>query len=140
MIDIIKQPWHWAVAGTLIGLSIPILLLMGNKKGAYWYGSQLSIHEARKCLPYNNATSLQVAVGVIAGMIWAFEHPDRGVVEPEEIDDQYIMNIAKPYLGKVAGYYTDWSPLQKRKKIPQEKLDHNDPWQFINIRVTDEIT
>ncbi|WP_136666707.1 YeeE/YedE family protein [Flavobacterium sp. H122] len=32
MIEIIKHPWHWAVAGTLIGLTVPALLLIGNKK------------------------------------------------------------------------------------------------------------
>lgn len=111
------------------------VLLMGNKKGAYWYGSQLSITEARKHVPYNNATSLQVAIGVIAGMSWAIDHPNSGMVEPEDIDHQYIMDIATPYLGKVAGYYTDWNPLQKRQKLFQETLDHTDPWQFLNIRV-----
>jgi hypothetical protein len=28
----IKQPWPWYVAGPLIGLTVPILLLLGNKK------------------------------------------------------------------------------------------------------------
>lgn len=32
MLELIKQPWHWAVAGTLIGLIVPILALIGNKK------------------------------------------------------------------------------------------------------------
>ena len=32
MIEIIKQPWHWALAGVLIGLTVPLLLLIGNKK------------------------------------------------------------------------------------------------------------
>ena len=32
MLELIKQPWHWAVAGTLIGLIVPTLLLIGNKK------------------------------------------------------------------------------------------------------------
>jgi uncharacterized protein len=32
MFDIIKQPWHWAIAGTFIGLLIPLLLLLDNKK------------------------------------------------------------------------------------------------------------
>lgn len=32
MIEIIKQPWHWAIAGTMIGLTVPVLLLIGNKK------------------------------------------------------------------------------------------------------------
>jgi hypothetical protein len=30
--ELIKQPWHWAVAGILIGLIVPLLLLLGNKK------------------------------------------------------------------------------------------------------------
>jgi len=47
------------------------VLLAGHKKNAYWYGSQLSILEARKLAPYNNATSLQVCVAVLSGVIWA---------------------------------------------------------------------
>ena len=39
------------------------VLLAGHKKNAYWYGSQLSIEEARSLAPYNNATSLQVTGG-----------------------------------------------------------------------------
>jgi uncharacterized protein len=29
--EILKQPWHWSVAGLLIGLIVPILLILGNK-------------------------------------------------------------------------------------------------------------
>ena len=36
------------------------VLLMGHERGAYWFGSRLSIAEARKLAPYNNATSVQV--------------------------------------------------------------------------------
>ncbi|MES2418114.1 MAG: YeeE/YedE thiosulfate transporter family protein [Bacteroidota bacterium] len=32
MLEIIKQPWHWAIAGALIGLTVPVLLLIDNKK------------------------------------------------------------------------------------------------------------
>jgi uncharacterized protein len=32
MLELIKQPWHWAVAGILVGLTVPTLLLLGNKK------------------------------------------------------------------------------------------------------------
>ncbi|MFN3849036.1 MAG: YeeE/YedE family protein [Spirosomataceae bacterium] len=31
MIEFLKQPWHWSVAGVLIGLTVPTLLLLGNK-------------------------------------------------------------------------------------------------------------
>jgi homospermidine synthase len=51
------------------------VLLAGHKKNAYWYGSQLSIEEARKLAPYNSATSLQVTVAALSGMIWAMENP-----------------------------------------------------------------
>ena len=64
---------------------------MGNKKGAYWYGSHLSIHEAKKLATYNNATSLQVAAGVLSGMIWAIKNPERGIIEPEGMDHEYIL-------------------------------------------------
>lgn len=114
------------------------VLLMGNPKGAYWYGSTLTVEEARAIAPYNNATSLQVVAGVLSGMLWALKHPNEGLVEAEDMDHEDIMDIAMPYLGKVAGYYTDWTPLQDRGNIfPEhtEELDMTDPWQFINIRV-----
>ncbi len=41
------------------------VLLMGHAKGAYWYGSRLTIEEARRLAPRNNATSLQVAAAVL---------------------------------------------------------------------------
>jgi uncharacterized membrane protein YedE/YeeE len=31
MLDLIKQPWPWYVAGPLLGLTVPLLLLLGNK-------------------------------------------------------------------------------------------------------------
>ena len=111
------------------------VLLMGNQKGAYWYGSQLCIHETRKLVPYNNATSLQVAIGALSGMIWAMEHPQSGIVEPDEMDYRTIMNIALPYLGNVSGFYTDWTPLNEREKLFPENIDRTDPWQFLNMRV-----
>jgi len=32
MLDIIRQPWSWYMGGILIGLTVPTLLLLGNKK------------------------------------------------------------------------------------------------------------
>lgn len=111
------------------------VLLMGNQLGAYWYGSQLTIQEARSKALFNNATSLQVAAGVLAGMLWAICNPEQGIVEPEEMDFQFILEVAKPYLGTLDGYYTEWNPLENRQRLFPEKLDTNDPWQFLNIRV-----
>lgn len=111
------------------------VLLAGHDKGAYWFGSQLSIDEARDLAPHNTATSLQVTASVLGGMVWALENPQRGMVEPEDVDFQRILEIATPYLGPVVGAYTDWTPLAGRGQLFPENLDHDDPWQFKNVRV-----
>ena len=111
------------------------VLLAGHAKNAYWYGSQLSIDEARKLAPYNSATSLQVTVAALSGMIWAIENPASGIVEPDDIDFRRNLEICKPYLGPVVGKYTDWTPLFDRGRLFPEDLDEGDPWQFKNIRV-----
>ena len=111
------------------------VLLMGHKKGAYWYGSRLTIEQARELVPHNNATSLQVTVAVLAGVIWAMENPRRGVVESDEMDFDRILQICRPYLGEVVGVYSDWTPLQDRGVLFPEAVDTTDPWQFSNIRV-----
>ncbi len=111
------------------------VLLCGHAKGAYWYGSQLSIEEARELAPHNNATSLQVTSPVMAGMIWALENPERGITDPEEMDHRRILELCQPYLGPVVGAYTDWTPLVDRERLFPEDLDREDPWQFMNVRV-----
>jgi homospermidine synthase len=111
------------------------VLLAGHKKNAYWYGSQLSIEEARKLAPYNSATSLQVTSAALSGMIWAMENPDRGIVEPDDMEFKRPLEICMPYLGRVVGKYTDWTPLYQRGELFAEELDLQDPWQFKNVRV-----
>ncbi len=111
------------------------VLLMGHAKGAYWYGSQLSIGEARRLAPHNNATSLQVTASVLAAIVWAVENSARGLVEPDEIDFARILDLSRPYLGPLVGVYSDWTPLQDRGRLFPEELDRQDPWQFKNFRV-----
>jgi homospermidine synthase len=111
------------------------VLLMGHAKGAYWYGSRLSIEEARRVAPYNNATSLQVTAAVLAGVIWAIENPSAGVVEADNMHHARVLEIAKPYLGEVVGVYSDWTPLAGRGALFPEAVDPSDPWQFKNFRV-----
>ncbi|TIL77957.1 MAG: homospermidine synthase, partial [Mesorhizobium sp.] len=111
------------------------VLLYGHDKNAYWYGSQLSLAEARKLAPYQNATGLQVTSAVLAGMVWALENPQAGIVEADEMDYKRCLEVQFPYLGPVKGYYTDWTPLDHRPGLFLEDLDKNDPWQFRNILV-----
>jgi homospermidine synthase len=111
------------------------VLLLGHAKGAFWYGSRLSIEAARAAAPHNNATSLQVTAAVLGGMVWALENPRAGIVEADHLDHARVLNVAWPYLGEVVGAYTDWTPLQDRALLFPEDLDTACPWQFRNVRV-----
>jgi homospermidine synthase len=111
------------------------VLLMGHSKGAYWYGSQLDITEARQLCPYNNATSLQVNAPYVAAMVWALRNPRAGIVEPDELDYQLLLDLSSPYLGELVGVYTDWTPLAGRDSLYPDDVDAGDPWQFRNFRV-----
>ncbi|HEY5292231.1 MAG TPA: saccharopine dehydrogenase NADP-binding domain-containing protein [Burkholderiales bacterium] len=112
------------------------VLLMGHKRGAYWFGSQLGIEETRKLCPHNNATSLQVNAPFTAAIIWALRNPQSGIVEPDELDYRAILELCMPYLGKLVGAYTDWTPLVGRDDLYPDDIDASDPWQFRNFRVT----
>jgi homospermidine synthase len=112
------------------------VLIYGHARNAYWYGSQLSIEQARKLAPYQNATGLQVTSAVLAGMVWALENPERGIVEADEMDYARCLEIQRPYLGPVIGTYTDWTPLSGRPGLFPENIDTSDPWQFRNVLVS----
>ncbi len=90
------------------------VLLYGHEKNAFWYGSRLSLEETRRIAPYQNATGLQVTSAVLAGMVWALEHPTAGIVEADEMDYKRCLEVQLPYLGPVEGHYTDWTPLDGR--------------------------
>lgn len=50
MLDFIKQPWPWYIAGPIIGLTVPILLILGNKP----FGISSSLrHICAACFPAN---------------------------------------------------------------------------------------
>lgn len=50
MIEWLKHPWPWYVAGPLIGLTVPLLLILGNK--SFGISSTLR-HVCAACVPAN---------------------------------------------------------------------------------------
>lgn len=50
ILELMKEPWPWYIAGPLIGLTVPVLLIIGNKS----FGISSSLrHVCAACLPAN---------------------------------------------------------------------------------------
>ncbi len=111
------------------------VLLMGHARGAYWYGSQLTIEQARALCPYNSATTLQVTAPIMAGIVWAIRNPEHGILEPDDLPFDEMLRMIRPYLGDVVGVYSDWTPLADECRLFEFPRDRTDPWQFINFRI-----
>ncbi len=116
-------------------------LIMGHDYNSWWVGSDLSIEESRRLVPHQNATTMQVAISVVAASMWMIENPESGVVVPDELPHDYILKISKPYLGKWISKPYYWTPLKNRDTTfdahNKPDLDRKDPWQFKNFLVTD---
>ncbi|HUI06374.1 MAG TPA: saccharopine dehydrogenase C-terminal domain-containing protein [Verrucomicrobiae bacterium] len=124
------------------GADILGALLMGHAYKSWWTGSDLSIEESRRLVPHQNATTMQVAVSVVAATAWMVENPDRGVCVPDDLPHDYVLKIAKPYLGKWISKPADWTPLKHYtnpfRRHSHPAIDRNDPWQFKNFLITDK--
>ena len=99
----IKQPWPWYVAGPLIGLTVPLLLIMGNK--AFGVSSSLR-HICAACMPANipffkynwrkEAWNLFFVAGILLGAIIATQWLKSGepvVVNPKLVNTLQQYNI-----------------------------------------------
>ena len=105
------------------------VLLMGEELGAWWYGSLLGIEEARKLMPGHNATTVQVAAGMLAGLDAVLREPRRGVMVPEDIDYVRALEVARPFLGPLVFLESDWRPEKPRGHAGSR-------WQFENLRIS----
>lgn len=116
-------------------------LLMGHAYNSWWIGSDLSIEESRRLVPHQNATTMQVAISVVAAVMWMIENPARGVCVPDDLPHEYVLKISKPYLGKWISKPSDWTPLKHlTNAFPgynKPNLDTKDPWQFKNFLIAE---
>ena len=120
MKDLLHAPWPWYIAGALIGLIVPALLLLGNKH----FGISANLrHVCAACFPgkipffqYNwkkESWNLFFTVGILAGaMIAAFGIPDPNpvVVHPD------LVNELKEY------GITDYSSMVPKELVSWESL------------------
>ena len=123
------------------GTDILGALIMGHKYNSWWTGSMLSIEEARKLVPHQNATTIQVAIGVVAAAMWMIENPRKGVCEPEDLPHEQVLDVAKPFLGTFVSEASDWTPFKNYQVFfpenPTSLLDKKNPWCFNNFLFRD---
>lgn len=103
MMDIIRQPWPWYVAGVLIGLTVPALLLLGNKS----FGISSSLrHICAACVPANipffkynwkkEIWNLFFVAGVLLGGLVATQflsNPEPIQVAEKTVQDLQALNV-----------------------------------------------
>jgi homospermidine synthase len=120
------------------------ILLMGHPYTSWWTGSVLTIDEARALVPGQSATTVQVAISVMAAIVWMIENPERGICVPDDLDHTRILEIAKPYLGTYHSAPNDWTPMANRAESelfarfarPDVRVDDVDEtWQFTTFLV-----
>jgi homospermidine synthase len=115
------------------------VLVMGHGLTSWWTGSQLDIHEARRHVQGQNATTLQVAAAVLGGLVFMIDNPRRGILVPDELPYKDILAVASPYLGPCPSVQTDWTPLESRSRLfgkwGTPPVDDADLWQFASFAV-----
>ncbi|RYF79731.1 MAG: YeeE/YedE family protein, partial [Chitinophagaceae bacterium] len=104
MIEFFQKPWPWYVAGPLIGLTVPLLLILGNKT----FGISSSLrHICAACIPakipffsYNwkkEIWNLFFVAGIIAGafLAWSVFHHQPGEINASLVKELSEYGISK---------------------------------------------
>lgn len=120
MLEMLRQPWPWYVAGAIIGLIVPALLILGNKH----FGISANLrHACAACFPANitffkydwkkEVWNFFFVAGIFAGAIIAVQllaNSNPVIVNPELISE-------------LAGYgITDNSHLLPKELFSLESL------------------
>ena len=127
MPDFITQPWPWYVAGLLIGLTVPTLLILGNK--AFGISSSLR-HICAACLPANipffnydwrkEAWNLWFVGGIMIGGFLAntlLKNPDAMVIDSNTIRDLQALGVRDFSSGLMPADIFNWHSLLTTKGL-----------------------
>jgi uncharacterized membrane protein YedE/YeeE len=124
MLEFIRQPWPWYVAGPIIGLAVPVLLIIGNK--SFGISSTLR-HVCAACFPANipffkynwkkEMWNLFFALGMLCGA--AFAISVLGNAKPIVVNPSLTTHLAHygitNYSGLVPVDIINWHALLSLK-------------------------
>ncbi|MEO5684094.1 MAG: YeeE/YedE thiosulfate transporter family protein [Chitinophagaceae bacterium] len=116
----IKQPWPWYVAGPLIGLTVPLLLILGNKT----FGISSSLrHICAACIPANipffmynwkkESWNLFFAAGIVLGSFIAasFISNQQPIAVTQQLAEALKQYGITNYSGMVPADLFNWHAL-----------------------------
>ncbi len=120
MIEFLKQPWPWYVAGPLIGLTVPVLLILGNKS----FGISSSLrHFCAACVPANipffkydwkkEVWNLVFVAGILLGSVIAVNllfPPSAIEVHPDLVKELAVYGITD-YSNLVPADIMNWQSI-----------------------------
>ncbi len=120
MLEFLKQPWPWYVAGPLVGLTVPALLILGNKS----FGISSSLrHICASCMPANipffkydwkkEVWNLFFVLGILIGGFVAvnlLSNPQAIEVNPKLVDELATYGITN-FENLVPEDILSWSSL-----------------------------
>jgi homospermidine synthase len=134
------QPHHRIMNDEIIDGNDELgVLLLGHALNGWWVGSQLDIHETRRHVQHQNATTLQVAASVLGAVAWMIKNPKRGFCVPDDLAHEEVLKVANPYLKPSVSMHTDWTPLKNRfdpfAQWTSPAPTENDIWQFESFLV-----
>ena len=126
MLDFLKQPWPWYVAGPFIGLTVPVLLLLGNKT----FGVSASLrHVCAACFPAGisffkydwkkEIWNLFFVVGIALGgfIVYLFlQNPEPVNVNPKLATELATYGVSD-YTGLVPSQLFNWNDLFTMKGL-----------------------
>jgi homospermidine synthase len=94
----------------------------------------LNIQEARDLVPNQNATTVQVAISVVAAVQWMFKNPRSGFLLPDDMDEREVLALSKKYLGRFVSEQVSWNPLRdldvSYTAYGSARPEESEMWQF----------
>ena len=133
MLELLRQPWHWSISGLLIGLTVPILLILGNKS----FGISSTLRQVcAACVPANidffkydwrkDSWNLFFVVGIVLGGFIGnslLSNPNEIVISAQT--KQELMALG----GEQGGDYFGGQSDQGQEEAPPEEAAAEEPKQ-----------